>query len=212
MKTTSRTSYSVLHPPSQMGYTLLEVLISSAMFVAVLVIATGTFTTANRLRERTRDIQQTTETARFLLETIARDIRASTGTKVGTGYNPPPFDFLQSTTSLHALGSNGLLESSALKTVRFDSLAAQTVERVYRFSVANGGDLVLQKGIAAAQSLVPDGFDVIDGHFRGVSHAVSPLRTQPFVQIELTVVHTQSGVKQTVRTLVTSRELSASGL
>lgn len=63
------------------GYTLIEVLVASALFVGVLIIATTSFTSINRINERIEDIRTTTQTANFILETLSRDIRSSTGVR-----------------------------------------------------------------------------------------------------------------------------------
>lgn len=196
---------------SQMlGYTLLEVLIASSIFVGVLMIGTGSFTSASRLRERTLDQQQTTETARFLAETIARDVRSATGKRTGAGYEPSPFQFIQNG-AVQLLPTNGLLTGNALRTCRFDASASGSclgglVERLYEFN-SSTGQLTVRKNMGDPESLLPTGFTVKDVTFQGISHNVTDLRSQPFVHFKLTVVSTATGNSQTIQTSVASREL-----
>ncbi len=189
------------------GYTLLEVLIASALFVGVLMIATGSFTTASRIRERTLDQQQTTETARFIAETLARDIRSATGQKRVTGYSPAPYEFVQGGT-VQLLPKDGLVTSTGLRTFRFDPSAGSSgglVERFYELG-AETKQLTVRKDGAAPQSLVPSGFTVTELRFEGLSHAVFGLRSQPFVRFRFTVVSSATGNSQTIQTAVSSRE------
>lgn len=190
------------------GYTLLEVLIASALFVGVLMIGTSSFTTASRLRERTLDQQQTTETARFIAETIARDVRSATGQKGASGYGPYPFEFVQQG-NVKKIPTDGLIQTSGLRTYRFDAskgMSGGLVERLYEFSADNGQMTVRRDG-GDPQSLLPDGFSIKDVSFEGLSHNVVGLLSQPFVRFQLTVVSKATGNTQTIRTAVASREV-----
>lgn len=205
---TSSTIFAQRKPGA--GYTLLEVLIASSIFVGVLMIGTSSFTTASRLRERTLDQQQTTETARFIAETLTRDIRSATGQRTATGYAPSPFQVVQNSV-VQLLPTNGLLTGNALRTCRFDATTSGSclgglVERLYEFN-ASTGQLTVRKNMGDPESLVPAGYSVKDVSFQGLSHNVSGLRSQPFVHFQLTVVSTATGNTQTIQTSVASREL-----
>lgn len=201
---------------AQSGYTLVEVVIASALFVGVLMIATTTFATASRLRERTRTQQQVTDTARFVAETLARDIRSATGSTTGTAacgaFAVCPFEILSGGNPVNRPDSfGGFSTGTGLRTNRFDATAdGGVLTRVYEFQpAADGfGDLVVYKGGEPAVSLLPTGFRVKDVVFRGLSHATPNLASQPFVQFEFSVIHAQSGVTQLIRSAVTSRELN----
>lgn len=197
---------------STKGYTLIEVLIASALFVGVLVIATASFTTAGRLRAATASQQATTETARFVAETLARDLRAATGRKEGASYAVYPYQFLVDGRATTQLGASGMIETTALETNRFDPTVAAggtVTTRRYEFKTTGDGrgSFTVTEGANAPSSLVPSEFDVRDVHFRGLSHAVPAIRSQPFVQFEFTVIHRASGATQTIRSSVASREL-----
>jgi len=198
------------------GYTLLEVLIASAIFVGVLMIGTSSFTTASRLRERTLDQQQTTETARFIAETLARDIRSATGQRTtdgstsllacpAPGYLTTPYDFYKSGQITCAL-KNGLVEATGIETHEFDPALNAVTKHLYEYSDTNK-ILTVRKNGGAPESLLPTGFTIKDVTFQGLSHGVSGLRSQPFVRFTLTVVSTATGNSQTIQTSVESREL-----
>lgn len=172
------------------------------------MIGTTSFTTASRLRERTLDQQQTTETARFIAETLTRDIRSATGRKTATGYAPAPYEFVQSGT-VQLLPTDGLLTSTALRTFRFDptrGVSGGLAERLYEFS-AQKGQLTVSKDGGEPQSLLPTGLTIKDVRFEGLSHTVVGLRSQPFVRFQFTLVSSATGNTQTIRTAVTSREI-----
>lgn len=61
------------------GYTLVEILIATSIFVAVVGIAVATFNSASGFQSKTQAIQETNQAARFVIEKIARDIRSADG-------------------------------------------------------------------------------------------------------------------------------------
>lgn len=61
------------------GYTLVEILIATSIFVAVVGIAVATFNSASGFQSKTQAIQETNQAARFVIEKISRDIRSADG-------------------------------------------------------------------------------------------------------------------------------------
>lgn len=59
------------------GFTLIEVLIASTIFVSVLMMGMTTFTAVNRLSEQIASVEAATETSYFLTETVARELRSA---------------------------------------------------------------------------------------------------------------------------------------
>ncbi len=65
------------------GYTLIEVLIASTIFVSVLLIGMSSFSTVNRLSEQVDAIETTAETSYFLADTVARELRSAAAVQLG---------------------------------------------------------------------------------------------------------------------------------
>ena len=57
------------------GFTLIEVLIASSIFVTVTVLVSDIFVRINKVQRRTQGIQTTATDARFAFETMAREAR-----------------------------------------------------------------------------------------------------------------------------------------
>ncbi len=63
------------------GYTLIEVLVASAIFVGVMVIGISSFSSVNRVNEQIETTRKLSQTGNFVMETLAREIRTATGIK-----------------------------------------------------------------------------------------------------------------------------------
>lgn len=59
----------------QKGFTLIEVLIASSIFVVVISLSVTTFGMASTVQNKNNAIKEATDTSRFILESISRDIR-----------------------------------------------------------------------------------------------------------------------------------------
>ena len=57
------------------GFTLIEVLIASAIFVVLITTAVATFGFSSDLQEKNLAIREASQNARFVIEAIARDVR-----------------------------------------------------------------------------------------------------------------------------------------
>ncbi len=61
------------------GFTLIEILIATAIFMTVLVVAVGIFTSTIAGSSTSEQLRTTSQSARFVFESIIRDVRASHG-------------------------------------------------------------------------------------------------------------------------------------
>lgn len=84
------------------GFTLLEILIATAIFMTVMVVAIGVFGTTMSSSSTSNQLRTTSQTARYIFEAMARDIRSAHGLVIS---NPSgvqtvvikPFEYLSST-------------------------------------------------------------------------------------------------------------------
>lgn len=67
------------------GYTLVEVLIASTIFVSVVGMGIATYTSASGFQSKSSVIRETTQSARYAMDTIVRDIRNADGMGVKAG-------------------------------------------------------------------------------------------------------------------------------
>ncbi|MCA9388644.1 prepilin-type N-terminal cleavage/methylation domain-containing protein [Candidatus Berkelbacteria bacterium] len=220
---------------TQRGYTLIEVLVASALFVGVLVIVTSSFTSINRINEEIEDIRTTTQTANFVMETLAREIRGATGlrdsdTGTFTGANGQfPYSFeldgRPDTTS-----GDYVKDRVGLETKKFIPNDNPDEERLVRKSFRFQGDNLIvatenfkfdpvtgklrSLGIEPLVNLIPPDFAIKagTGKFSGMSpyaQTVSLNPAHPFVQIEFTLVNSLASApnsEYSIRTVVASRE------
>ncbi|HBW56986.1 MAG TPA: hypothetical protein DEF27_03975, partial [Oscillatoriales bacterium UBA8482] len=61
------------------GFTLIEILVATSIFVGVVVIAIGSFSASTGVQRRTENIREVGQTGRYALEKISRDIRIAKG-------------------------------------------------------------------------------------------------------------------------------------
>ena len=61
------------------GYTLVEILVATTIFVAVVGIGVATFNAASGFQSKTQAIQETNQAVRFVIEKISRDVRSADG-------------------------------------------------------------------------------------------------------------------------------------
>lgn len=214
------------------GYTLIEVLIASSLFVGILVIATATFATANRIRERTIAITLITETARSVTESITRDLRSATGIRSLNGSfrsGLEPFSLVGADPNC----ATGARTGTTLRAIRFEGDVGdngQTVVHDYFVETAVDGTAMLKvlartyggTPVTLADpheqittSLLPDGVGLASGGFaiEGVTHEPSCGQSpavQPFAQLKLGLNHVgdarNADVGLATQTSVTSRE------
>ena len=213
---------------NQRGYTLIEVLIASSIFVVIMIIGTATFTTANRIREKTEAITLTTETARSVAESISRDLRAATGIRDVSG----AFTILPFTLGQGRESTTGLATGTLLQTVRFDGNVGDQGETVVhdyfvdgdtpdtltlkvRARTFNGTPATLDIPVPDEEvtTLLPAQLVLAQNGFTvtGLTHGeATTLQKQPFAQLHLALRYVgdprNAGITQTVQTSVTSRE------
>ncbi len=186
----------------QRGYTLIEVLVASAMFVGVMVIGVSSFSSVNRVNEQIETTRKLTQTGTFVMETLARDIRTATGYAVppSRSLTSKPFAFVA------VNGQQGILVQTCpdggCKT------AADVVAKTYAWQRGQqrAADGTL---LAGQQTLLPA--DVAMTDFSVTGKDFTTLTIQPYATIEFTVADKDcllagrtDCAKQTFRTTVTS--------
>ncbi len=63
---------------SQKGFTLIEALVATAIFVVVIAVGTGVFLTISRAQHKAVSISETQQDARFALEAMVKEVRMGT--------------------------------------------------------------------------------------------------------------------------------------
>jgi prepilin-type N-terminal cleavage/methylation domain-containing protein len=61
------------------GFTLIEILVATAIFMTVMVVAVGIFGTTMGSSSTSSQLRQTAQTARYVFESMAREIRSAHG-------------------------------------------------------------------------------------------------------------------------------------
>lgn len=69
------------------GFTLIEILVASAIFVVLITTTMATFGASSSLQTKSEAIQASSQSSRFILESIVRDIRLADKFNL-TNYNP----------------------------------------------------------------------------------------------------------------------------
>lgn len=190
------------------GFTLIEVLVASGLFVGVLVIGVSSFSSINRLNEQIVRTRQLSQTGNFVMETLVRDIRTATGNIdpatrgiIGVQY---PFDFVSnSDTGQVASGAQAV---SALRIRQCDDGAC--LQRLYQLRTVSQErqTLVVQESSGQSGELLPPDIGITNLSFTGVGHQASSV--QPFVTIRFTLADLTASpdqpLSQTFTTTVTS--------
>jgi len=70
-------SISNLQKLNAFGFTLIEVLIASGIFVVILAISIFTFSTSNNLSSKNTVLRETSQSGRYIIEAIARNVRSA---------------------------------------------------------------------------------------------------------------------------------------
>lgn len=66
-----------LYATQSMGFTLIEVLVASLIFVVVISVAIGVFVSAVTVQSKTDAIQKLSQSARYAIESISREAKSS---------------------------------------------------------------------------------------------------------------------------------------
>ena len=187
------------------GFTLIEVLVASTIFVGVLVIGVSSFSSINRLNEQIVRTRKLSQTGNFVMETLVRDIRSATGLKdpASGGFTALqyPFDFIVSTGSVGPspnVGTTSLQTRTCLTApCSISTLRTRTYSLNEMSFIVNG----------ETGSLLPDGVGMKDITFSGVSHqtsSVQPYVTVSFTLVDLATANSDAPTEQTFQTTVTS--------
>lgn len=200
---------------SERGYTLIEVLIASTIYVVVLGIALGSLMVGSRLSERTRTQSLLTDTARSVADLIDREVRDATGLKDDGGlFIVDPIRFEKPKES-----NEGLLSAEALVTTRFLSDKNETIQSKiyldesnmlkldqfrYQGVELNGNPKTQTKGV----SLLPATIELVDSSWK-LEGTTDPLGTeQPFIRYSFTLkadIGRSEPLLQRMQSTVTSR-------
>lgn len=207
----------------QRGYTLLEVLISSTLFVGILVVATSTLATSSRLREAASAQLDLADSGQHVIELIVRDARDATGwrdTDGGFRGGLEPIRFLggsllpdgRRTSDRLALTSSHPDEPlqahvSVYEVVPHPDVASAKTLQVVRSTYL--GATALQLGPSTTELVLPRSLQLEEGEplFRGLGHADTTTQ-QPFLTIALSlrsVEDVPTPIVQQFQTSVTSQ-------
>lgn len=203
---------------SNRGFTLIEVLVASAIFVGVMVIGVSSFSNINHVNEQITQTRTLSQTGNFVMEALARDIRSATGVKdptSGTFGIDFPFDFVRNDVPISTLDVDGEITAPSLTTRKAGTNSCNVVSPITRnFALVaipdtQYFDLQVKDGTCAPASLLPGTIRIVQLSFKGVSHQASST-VQPFVAISFTLVDTAArdtslpSAQQTFGTTVTN--------
>lgn len=206
---------------TQRGFTLIEVLVASAIFVGVMVIGVSSFSNVNHVSDQIQMTRNLSQTGNFVMETLARDIRSATGVKdpntgaFGVNF---PFDFLNNDSNSLVISdlpsASDVISSQAIGFNQSGQYSCFTFDQ---FGDTNYFDLMMHVGSCGTSSspLLPSNIKMlkIGTIFSGISHQASAKMlhpVQPFVTIKFTLVDTTApnpeapSAQMTFQTTVTS--------
>lgn len=188
------------------GYSLIEVVLATAIFGVVLMVGTSSFTTVNRVAREARIYQDLSQTGVFISETLASSIRNAQGEKDDDGdfdtypflINDPSSDCDSSDSIATDFGNT--LEVNGAKNREFSS-TEHSQEDGFDFTLKELGTPGNQP-----QSMLPNNIVLEkEACFYGVEYA-NNLKIQPFVIFEFTLKHLDSGLTKTFRSATAGRE------
>lgn len=192
---------------TSMGFTLIELIVASAIFVGVALVGFSSLANTERVRERLEAQADLIEAAQLSLEALARDIRFA-DFLIQSGVGSPA---TVNTVTNQLEGERIVLKKTAATGVVMTQYVA--VDEVIRADGTTHRSLVLvtctDEACLSEQSrgpLTPEGVEVESVVFRGVTDVLG--ERQPFVQMSMAV--RAPGVRDdepatVVETTVTSR-------
>lgn len=185
----------------QKGYTLIEILIASTIFTAVVIIGTTAFSTVNRVKGGGEVLNNLNQTATFIAEDIARNIRSATGTRdQNDNMTTLPFAVEDAAAECNKVGF--LDSGTTLVLVHGDSTRSYFVAGQDKAKTLL---LMITKVESKSSSLLPNNIYLEQICFYGNDYA-GQNRVHPYVFFEFTLVESISGKKQTIRSAVAGRE------
>lgn len=195
------------------GYSLIEVVLATAIFGVVLMVGTSSFASVNRVAREARIYQDLAQTGVFISETLATSIRNAYGEKDSSGQfkdTGMPFTISNPGTSCTTIN---IRSSNPAVSIAGTSLEIRGAKNREFTSVANpedGFNFTLKENdtipVSEAESMLPNNV-VLDSEacFYGV-HYANNLKIQPFVIFEFTLRHLDSGLTKTFRSASAGRE------
>lgn len=189
------------------GYSLIEVVLATAIFGVVLMVGTSSFTTVNRVAREARIYQDLSQTGVFISETLASSIRNAQGEKDDDG------DFTTFPFAISGIASN-CTSSDSIATDFGNTLVVNGVKNrefsSTEYSQEDGFNFILKEldmpGSPEEESMLPNNIVLEkEACFYGVEYA-NNLKIQPFVIFEFTLKHLDSGLTKTFRSATAGRE------
>lgn len=194
----------------QRGYSLLEVLIASAIFASVMAIGTTIFSVVKNVRTLALQTQELTEAGSFIAQTLSQAVRSASGAR-DAAQNFLAFPFSINVPAVQpGCIHNTYLAGSGL-TVRFME-ADQVQEESFLAVPAENGNLDLIKRNAQnnESSMLPPNITLKEFCILGIDYAAAQTDDlkgiQPFVIFQFTLYHQRSKKELTLRTAVSGRE------
>lgn len=194
---------------SNRGFTLIEMLVSLALFTIVITIAVGSFLSLISASKGVQGEQSVMTTLTFVLDSMTREIRT------GVNYNCATRAALQTpaATSTAQNCVNSLIGDHGVSFIEAGSsvTAAASSKRIaYYVDTSTATKTIMRKvGNGTAQSLVSNGITITDAQFfvTGTTRlGTGSDINQPAVTIILEA-RDETGATTTLQTTVTQREL-----
>jgi len=187
------------------GYTLIEVLISAGIFVVVMVIVFSTFSVNSDLRNQTKTIREASVSARYAVESIAREFRLANNYSITSGGSliMQTYDEGVKTTREYKVGNCQLNDASGVAN---PNQAICVKEDSGDWQPITSGDISVSEELDSSGNPYP----IFDDKGSGSSTTI-----QPFIMIKF-VIESKTGkkiserFKQTIETTVVARSYSQS--
>lgn len=184
---------------SEKGYSLIEVLLATAIFSVVLVIGTASFATVNRVAREAKIYQDLSQTGTFVSETLARSVRNASGVRVSAdSFSVVPFkitNFSQNKCQARSFPMSGMgLEIHGGKNRTF---------------FARNNDLILKDLDSNEEGSLLSSDVVLEGDicFWGIDYTkINTITAQPYIIFEFTLKHVESNEQKTFRSAIVGRE------
>lgn len=157
----------------QSGFTLIEMIVSLALFSVVVTVAIGALLVLVQSNDDLQGEQSVMTNLSFALDSMTREIR--TGTRYYCHSRPSQSNIFSDSNSLEALGSsvqdcpNGLPNGHDFRGIAFlesgESITGASASRILYYYDRDAQQLFRRVGDNDAQSLVSSGIAIIDANF-----------------------------------------------
>lgn len=186
---------------SQKGFTLIELLVAAFIFVIAITLSVGIFTTSSGVQSKTEVLRSTSQTGRYILEAITREVRLAES-----------FEIMTDLSGNYSVNSTNNRVGNFLKTVSRDPISGTLTTKVFTLVTENDlGKVKVQTNGGQFQDISPSVINVTNLNFEGYVPTMGSQK-QPFVTIDLKVKHTASikgraaeKAEETLRTTINQR-------